>query len=350
MKHYSVIIVGGGPAGSSVAHHLMFNQKITSALLIEGRNDSSFSKYHQMCAEGISRKGLMETGLEISGLVKNEVTRAIEYWPGNITIDSEIDGLIIDREKLISKLRESFTVKGGEIGSGRVSKIGHSGSGFTVEISEDEYSCDYLVGADGAHSVIRRDVFHSEPIAYMKVIQYLIDKPMDNSLRFKFDERYRGKYRWEFPSGNLSKVGFPFGTDDPPEDVVDVHGRSIPVGHLDRIVNGQACLVGDAACQANPVTFSGIRNSLKAGYVAAEAIAAGDLHEYQQMWDQSYQADLSFLNSYLLIRDQTNDELRELMEPFRHGMSMTRVMGELMKSEDFRVFYRAFVRKMQYGW
>ncbi len=84
--------------------------------------------------------------------------------------------------------------------------------------------------------------------------------------------------------------------------------------------------------------------------MAAEAMAAGDLCQYQQMWDQAYQSDLSFLNSYLLVREQTNDELRELVEPFRYGMSMTRVMGELMKSEEFRVFYRAFVRKMQYGW
>lgn len=350
MKHYSVIIVGGGPAGSSVAHHLSFNRKIISALLIEGRNESSFSRYHQMCGEGISRKGLMETGLEVSGLVKNAVTRAIEYWPGNITIDSEIDGLIIDREKLISKLRESFTVKGGEIGSGRIQKIRPFSDGFTIETSDDEYSCDYLVGADGAHSVVRRDVFHYEPIAYMKVVQYLTDNQKDNSLRFRFDERYRGKYRWEFPSGNRSKVGFPVGSDDPPGDAIDVHRRSIPIGHLDRIVNGQACLVGDAACQANPVTFSGIRNALMAGCMAAEAMVAGDLHKYQQMWDHSHLADLTFLNSYLLIRDQTNDGLRELVEPFRYGMSMTRVMGELMKSEDFRVFHRAFVRKMQYGW
>ena len=61
-------------------------------------------------------------------------------------------------------------------------------------------------------------------------------------------------------------------------------------------------------------------------------------------------ADPTFLNSYLLIRDKNNDELSELVEPFRDGLSMIRVMGELMKNSDFRVFYRSFVRKMQYGW
>ena len=350
MDHFEVIIVGGGPAGSSVANRLALNDHAGSALLFEGLEGKSFSRYHRMCAEGISSNGLMETGLEFSGIVKNRVNQAIEHWPGGVTLRSAIDGLIIDRNELIARLREPFIAKGGKVEHSRVTGVVRRGDKYILKHAETEFSCDYLVGADGADSVIRRSLFGLDPPNSMRVVQYLVDKPAEDCLRFEFDERYHGKYRWEFPSGHLTKVGFPLGADEKPANVLEVHSRVIPIGPLDHFVEGRACLVGDAASQANPVTFSGIRAGMTAGRMAADAIVEGNLQTYQSRWNACALADGSFYDSYLRVRSMPNIELARLLEPMRHGPSFSGIMRELMTSEDFRSFYRGYVRKLEFGW
>jgi digeranylgeranylglycerophospholipid reductase len=219
-----------------------------------------------------------------------------------------------------------------------------------VESSVGTFSCKYLVGADGAHSIIRRRLFGTEPSVYMRVVQYVIDRPMVDELHFTFDQRYMGKYKWAFPSGKYTKVGFPEGTDEAPTNVVDTHRRVIPIGRLDKIVCDGACLVGDAACQANPVTFGGIRNSLTAGCLAAEAINRGDVEEYQLAWERSPLADSTFLDMFNRLRGKTNEELTKMVGPLRYGPNVSAIMKELMNDDDFRTFYRGFVRKMENGW
>jgi flavin-dependent dehydrogenase len=350
MDHFEVIIVGGGPAGSSVANRLALNDHAERTLLFEGLEGKCFSRYHRMCAEGISSKGLMETGLEFSGIVKNRVSQAIEHWPGEVTLRSAIDGLIIDRNELIARLREPFMARGGNVELSRVTGVVRRGDKYILKHAETECSCDFLVGADGANSVIRRSLFGLEPPNSMRVVQYLVDKPAEDCLRFEFDERYHGKYRWEFPSGHLTKMGFPLGADEKPANVLEVQSRIIPIGPLDRFVEGRACLVGDAASQANPVTFSGIRAGMTAGRMAADAIVEEDLQSYQSGWDACALADRAFYDSYLRVRSMPNNELARLLEPMRHGPSFNGIMRELMTSDDFRSFYRGYVRKLECGW
>ena len=350
VNDFEVIIVGGGPAGSSAANRLALGDRAENALLLERLDNEDFSKYHRMCAEGISRRGLMETGLDISGTVRNKVNKVVEHWPGNVSLSSDIDGLIIDRNKLIARLREPFLAEGGRVKRSPMIDIHSQEDKFVVRTADTEYSCDYVIGADGAHSQVRKRLFNAEPKTSMTVIQYLVDKPAEHCLKFLFDKRYKGKYRWEFPSGEFTKIGYPVGSDEKPEDILEVHSRTIPIGPMDRIVEGRACLVGDAASQANPVTFSGIRNGMTAGRMAADAVMEGDLKLYQDSWSKSPQADLCFYESYQRLRSMANEKLQELVEPFRYGPNLSAIMRDLMNSQDFRTFYQSHVRKLESGW
>jgi hypothetical protein len=39
-----------------------------------------------------------------------------------------------------------------------------------------------------------------------------------------------------------------------------------------------------------------------------------------------------------------------LVEPLRYGPNVSAIMRELMNNDDFRTFYRGFVRKVESGW
>ncbi|HSV41806.1 MAG TPA: hypothetical protein VLH13_00165, partial [Methanomassiliicoccales archaeon] len=171
-----------------------------------------------------------------------------------------------------------------------------------------------------------------------------------DELLLRYDQRYGGKYWWRFPSSGWSKIGFPAGTEAPPSDHKEKHARIIPIGRVPELVKGNCALVGDAAGQANPLTFGGLRASFQAAMMLANAIRNDDLASYERAWSCSDMANPCFLESFDLIRSMTNHQLSCLARPLRYGPNMTAVMDGLLNQEGFGIFYRGHVRKLSAGW
>jgi digeranylgeranylglycerophospholipid reductase len=353
LEGFHTVIVGAGPAGSSVASWLRPSLKGDhQILMLERLPESKFDRYHRMCGEGISHAGLREAGCLDRRFIVDTITKAVEHWPEDIVIETRLRGYIIDRARVLRELRERFTDQGGLVSVDTVDSIRKNGSEFVLGLtSGQEMKCKYLVGADGAQSRVRTELFRDQEVTKIWAVQAVLDeRPERMTIHFHYDHRYGGGYRWVFPNGNTSRIGFPRGTDKIPENALEVHQRAIPIGRMDRIVSGNACIVGDAAAMANPVSFGGIRTALISGRMAAMAIAKEDLGQYQVSWKRSGFADPVFMEGYRALAAMSNEEMARSIRPYKGGVTAFNHAKAILKYPEFRVLYRSYGLSLRYGW
>lgn len=320
--------------------------------MLERLPESKFDRYHRMCGEGISHAGLKEARCLDRRFIVDVITRAVEHWPEDIVIETKLQGYIIDRTLVLKELHKRFEDQGGVVSTDTVDSIRRSGSEFVLGLASGrELKCKYLVGADGAQSRVRNELFKDQRVSKIWAIQAVLDqRPEKGAIHFHYDQRYGGGYRWVFPNGNKTRIGFPRGTDTVPEDAVEVHQRALPFGRLGRIVSGNACIVGDAAGLANPVSFGGIRTALVSGRMAAEAIGKGDLRQYQTTWMRSGFADPIFMEGYHALAAMSNEEMARSIRPYKGGLTAFNHAKAILRYPEFRKLYRSYSQSIRYGW
>ena len=353
MDEYHTVIVGAGPAGSSVASTLQPKlAKDQKVLMLEHLPQAKFDRYHRMCGEGISHAGLREAGCLDRRFIVNDICRAVEHWPNDITIETRLKGYIIDRTLVLKELRKRFESHGGIVAREYVDSISKTEHGFVIGTSSGkEMRCKYLVGADGAQSQVRKIIFPHQKVTKIWAVQAVLDvKPDGQAIHFHYDHRYGGGYRWEFPNGNLTRIGFPRGTDAVPENALEVHQRAIPIGMVGPIVDGNACIAGDAAAMANPVSFGGIRTALVSGRMVADAIIRKNLGLYQTTWKRSGFADPIFMAGYSALASMSNQEMARSIRPYKGGLTAFNHAKAMLKHPEYRDLYRSYGLSMRYGW
>ena len=350
LPHHDVVIIGAGPGGASAAYQLMLASDLKVAL-VERLQDDRFAHYHRMCGEGISQAGLREIGLPMDGLVEQPVTIVEEHWPGDIDVKVKVKGAIIDRVALLERLKAQFLKMGGTMIDDGVTHMVGNGPGMEVHLASGEaVTADHVIGADGARSKVRAKFFPELVPRLIWADQFITDQGTERGvLHFHYDQRYVGGYKWVFPSKEGSRIGFPRGTDQLPAGVLERHRRAIPIAKPERVVNGRVCLVGDAACQVNSISFGGIRTAIMAGRMAAKALAKNDLARYQREWVSSSFAKASDIDTYSRLSSMSNEELARIARPFDKGYVGLAAMMAMVFSRD-RALYLAFRAAGNYGW
>ena len=321
-------------------------------LLLDRLDEARFSRYHRMCGEAMSERAVEDISPLPLKAVRHRITRVRELWPGDIEIVERENGVILDRPRFISSIHSGVEAKGGEIDKGNVTGVRKEGDLYRVETKEGSYLTRYLVGADGAFSRVRNDLFEERPKVSVAVKQFILDeRPEDDgTITFIYGHRYGGGYRWSFPCGENVNVGYPKGTDEPGGKVLEENGRYIPIGGLECIVRGNACLVGDAAAMANPLSFGGIRVAMLAGRRAAEAIARDDLPRYQKWWSRSKFSNPRFLRAYMQVKDWDDETMRRSTEPFRNGYKALPFIRSMVRMPENINMYMAYYFTFRYGW
>ena len=156
-----VVVVGCGPAGSTAAFFLA--SRNISTICIERLNDDRFARYHSICGECVSVKGSKTVGIKPNE-IKNKINEFRLDWPGGKITRIKIDGLIIDRVKLLQRLRKESEEKGARFIKSSVVEVKRIPNGFeTILRNGESIQSKYIIGADGAFSIVRKCLFDCRP-------------------------------------------------------------------------------------------------------------------------------------------------------------------------------------------
>ncbi len=283
-----VVILGAGPAGTAAAFDLL--SRGFSVLLLD---KYAFPK-KKACAGGITPKARALFRYDISSLIRQECRSIkIRPQPGRAFVIQDENPLchMTQRWELDFFSLNMVQRKGGQF---QVVKkiVSIEEKKFHIEIrtSDQLIKSRYLIGADGANSIVRR-LTHP----FCRVTRYpaleadiRVDHPERHSMEFDFSMPGKGYY-WIFPKGNhlnigiYSTTGHPalkqrqlveyaqkrFGTDR----LQAVRGYPIGVGGYAHCPgSGRILLSGDAAGFGENLLGEGIYFALKSGQAAARAI------------------------------------------------------------------------------
>ena len=292
-----IVIVGAGPAGLSAGIHLRKNGK--DVLIIE---KSHFPK-KKFCGGLLTQPAIDELaciGLDITDakLCHPIKSLIIHHKDTSTSIETSDPFYVADRERLDAALYQIYSELGGRtIEDGRVTKIIDDHS-LLLEDGR-EIGFDYLIGADGAASRVRRYLNAQEKsrsgVCLGKTSMQNLPDDLPDGLHIHLNPQYRG-YGWCFKVDGRC-YSFGVGVEQEGLKVKDAYkalckkyevptegsiGAPLPFNHAARIVaRGHVFLVGDAMGLVDPFLGEGIYQALSSGRrVAGTLLDNGSGREY----------------------------------------------------------------------
>ncbi len=333
---YDVVVVGGGPGGSTAARYAAENG--ASVLMIEKRQEIGSPV---RCGEGISLDWLKKYGIKKDPRwLIHEIDGGRVISPSGYKLDinarmagNEV-GATIRRDFFDQTLAEMAADAGADImvktSARGLIREGDRFTGIKAVCNGEEclIKSKAIIGADGYESQVGRwaglkTLLKPEDIA-TNLQYHMVGIDIDPN----FSEFYLGSlakgggYAWIFPKGedsanvgigvtlNLIKEGghpkrlLEKFIDRMPGlkkgKVIEVVAGAVSVSApADKTVKDNLMLVGDAARMADAITGGGIRNAVRSGAIAGEAAAKAvqsgnleDFMEYEKRWRSEFEDEL----------------------------------------------------------
>ena len=296
---YDVIVVGGGPSGTTAAEDLARSGHTVAMIDRAGRI--------KPCGGAVPPRLIQDFFIPDEQIVA-KINTARMVSPTQRSVDIPIEnGYVgmVDREHFDEFLRVRAKEAGAHRYTGTFQRIERNADKtyvvFRDKISgnEQRLACKIIIGADGARSnVAKAEVPGGDKIPYVIAYHEIIEAPGTTGTYDpkRCDVIYDGEispdfYGWVFPHGKSASVGMGTGIDgvDLKEataalrdaaglancTTIRKEGAPIPLKPLDRWDNGRdIVLAGDAAGVVAPSSGEGIYYAMVGGRVAATAAAA----------------------------------------------------------------------------
>jgi geranylgeranyl reductase family protein len=293
-ERWDLVVVGSGPAGAATALGALHSAPGLSVLLLD-RSDFPRDK---ACGDGVApHVDDLLASVGVHGLLDDLVpVRRLELQHSGVTVSREMPraAYVVPRTTLDARLLAGATAAGARFRRQRVRAVRPDAGSVQVE----GISARVVVGADGAHSVVRQ-VTGGRPSSRtaLAVRGYAPVRPVDAGKQtIVFGTARQPSYAWSFDRGDgLANVGYgellhPGRPALPRAQLVGQLERLLPGSTADgtswrghhlplstwtwRQPDGRCLLAGDAAHLINPVTGEGIYYAVATGILAGRAAAA----------------------------------------------------------------------------
>lgn len=301
------LIIGGGPAGSTLARRLSENS-IENILVEKNRS------YDKPCGGAV--KSIVFDEFNIPKSIESQRITAftlfskdyeasinLEKTPISIVLRKEFD----EKNRLLAQEAGSIIKEGRYLDSKQYESYIIS----TILLKDNikiNIKSKYLIGADGVRSTVRKRVFHSYQNALLT--NYTLFKTTNlDDCKFYFRKEFSPtEYTWVFPhadkisvgsalkSGNNAKTLFKeFIEKNKDYNNEKINGFYIPIWKTDDMFyKNRVFLLGDAAGQVLPFTYEGIYYVMKSANILSDAIIKNKPEEYKIEWEKAYKKRFQF--------------------------------------------------------
>jgi len=364
---YDVIIVGGGPSGTSAGRRA--GRLGIKTLLLEKEN---FPRY-KPCGGGLSEHAMSYLDFELpQDIIEWEVTGAKVIFKDqsiNVHKDRRVSTLV-SRSEFDNFLLEKAKETGIEIHTGEKVLCCREMSDFVkVDTSQGTYQAKFAIIAEGAQGLVKtcvRPVDNKEEYGICLVTEVPadereIEKRLGKTVELHFGVT-GGGYGWIFPHKTYYSVGIGGVVKDfphPKESMLNflkensffgeyrLHGHKIPWGGIKRKVMGSRILLsGDAAGFVDAFSGEGLAYAIRSGQIAAEVIAGiclqgekpADLNEYKDLCRAEFGTHLK----YSLIFSRLIHSFPE--RSFKLLTGNREILDKYLEVMDFKIDYKDYLR------
>jgi digeranylgeranylglycerophospholipid reductase len=338
-----VLVVGGGPAGSTAA-----------ARLARG-HDVVIAEEHGLPGEPLQCAGLV-TPRGVPGYAKESVLASVRgariHSPlgFTLTIESrEPRALVLDRKRFDRMAFERAVDAGAKAVTGaRITGVDESRSSAVASMrvggATRPVEASVVIGADGHRSVCRESARFRAPKHMLRGLQVDLKgvkrdpEFVDLFLGWKVAP---GFFAWSIPAGDVTRVGLcTWGEEHTPitflkkllkrpefADAAETSRASgrIPIGPGRSAVRGRIALVGDAACHAKPLSGGGVYTGMKGAEICSDVVRdhladplKNRLSAYDDLWWDAFGQELAgafrIRKIFLALTDRKMDSALRLFD------------------------------------
>jgi geranylgeranyl reductase family protein len=349
-----IAVVGAGPGGSWAA--VLLAKRGHTVTLLDPQ-----APWEKPCGGGVTTRALDRFSIFSSDLPRKSVEEIVFYFgdQNSVRITPHRPLVIVSRKELAQSLLREAIRSGVRILNERVTQVRSDNGRWRVNTKQRSLATDFIVGADGATSFIRRTL--GAPLAPQDLcitMGYYIRGDAPPAMKIFFVPALEG-YIWSFPRpdhvsyGLITRSG-PGRTarakellsnfiiaDLGPEVMVTGEFYSAPVPCLGQdswktntIAGERWALVGDAAGLADPITGEGIYFAFRSAEILAETISwpanypkkiwhdmGHDLAQASRMYDKFYKGQFlgADLRKRIIQLARRSPAVRQIMENFIAG-------------------------------
>ncbi len=280
MRKTEVLIIGAGPAGS-VCGYLLQQAGISNIVI-----DRATFPRDKLCGGGLTPKcwKLLEEIIpdlqyDYNSIRKLKFTVERKHF---CEFGLERELRIVQRKVFDKVLLDKYIHAGGTYQRDSFLRYEErDGEVIATLRSGEQIACHYLIGADGANSLVRHQLKGHRDKGLLFMEQY-VEKSPDNAIEIELSSKYDVHgYYYRFPNGTFDAVGYGDDTTTPERFRQMLRERNIPETQLrgcyiylknDYPLNDHIILIGDAGGFANRVTCEGIKAAFITARNAVEAI------------------------------------------------------------------------------